>query len=420
MPTWILVLLSAMGVADAPITEWTPRERRIAMRMSPLPSVPPSPTNRFADDPGARRLGQRLFFDPALSSSGEVACSTCHDPAFGFSDGRPLAKGVAMIERHTQSLLNVAYNRWFLWDGRADSLRSQALVPMEEPREMGSTRTTVAHYLFDSPTLRAAYESLFGPLPDLSDDERFPLAARPMPGDMEHPHHRAWLGMSEQDRTSIDRVFANVGKAIAAYERQLISKNSAFDRFVDGLRENDPKKLAELSPSAQRGFRLFIGKANCRTCHFGSNFTDREFHNTRVPPLEGQIPSDPGRHRGIEKLLASPFNAKSVYSDQRSGPVRQKLDSLVNGPRFWASFKTPTLRGVSRSAPYMHQGQFGSLRRVVEYYNTLEGAIVLDHHAETVLVPLGLTEGEIDDLVSFLESLEGQPLPSNLVRRPGQ
>src|SRR5262249_10473588 len=147
---------------------------------SPLGAPPVDPSNSVADDEGAARLGQRLFFDRRLSS-GEVSCSTCHDPGHGFSDRKPVSEGVGQGRRHTPSLWNVAYNRWYFWDGRRDSLWSQALTPMESESEMGGTRLQVAHLVAADPELRGAYESVFGPLPDVSDLARFPAAGRPVP-----------------------------------------------------------------------------------------------------------------------------------------------------------------------------------------------------------------------------------------------
>ncbi len=424
----LFVLVNGLGVggqSESHSVSLDARQRRIALRMSPLPPAPPSPTNAVADDPRAQQLGRELFFDRGLSANGTVACSTCHDPSKAFGDGRPVAEGLGLMDRHTPSLLNVAHHRWFFWDGRADSLWAQALEPLEEPKEMGSNRVAVARHVYTRPRLRAQYEALFGPLPNLDDPKRFPTAARPWPESPQHEQHRAWLQLSEADRAASNRVFVNIGKSLEAYQRQLVSADAPFDRFVAGLRDHDLTKLAAMSPAAVRGYQLFVGKAQCRTCHFGPNFTDREFHNTRVPPRKTDVAGgegagsrpDPGRHRGIRRLKRSPFTATSEYSDERDGAGRQKLATLVNAARLWGSFKTPSLRNVSRTAPYMHQGQFRTLRDVVEFYNTLEGATAVDHHAETVLVPLRMSDAEVDDLVEFLQALDGAPV-SDLLGDP--
>ncbi|MEE8141932.1 MAG: cytochrome c peroxidase [Planctomycetota bacterium] len=395
------------------------RERQRIFQHSPLKAIPADPTNRFADNSAAAQLGQYLFFDTQLSGNGEVACATCHVPELGFSDGRHLAKAIGELERHTPSLWNVAYNRWFFWDGRADSLWSQAVEPLENPREMGGNRMQMARRVWSDPALRKAYEQIFAPLPNLGDEKRFPPQARPVPEQPQHPEQLAWQAMSEEDRRAVNRILVNLTKAISAYERKFLSRNAPFDRFVKGLRSGDREQLAALSPSALRGLKLFMGRANCRLCHHGPNFTDGEFHNTRVPPLDGKLPSDSGRYQGLEQVRRNPFNAASEYSDAPGGVAAAKVRSLVQGPQNWGLFKTPSLRNVALSPPYMHQGQFATLHHVVRYYSTLEEATGLSHHQETTLLPLNLTCEEMDDLVAFLESLSDASLDVALLKAPG-
>ncbi|MFQ5655118.1 MAG: cytochrome-c peroxidase [Planctomycetota bacterium] len=400
---------------DGAALHFSDKELRRISRHSPLPPPPADPTNRVADDPRAVHLGRFLFFDPRLSGKGDVSCASCHEPARGFADG--LARRWVDM-RHTPSLWNVAHNRWFFWDGRADSLWAQALHSIEAPLEFGGSRLQVAHLVHDDPELRRAYEALFGPLPDLSDDDRFPPAGRPLPEDPEEALHRAWLSMAIEDRRTIDRIFAGIGKAIAAYERRLVSDRSPFDLFAEGLLDGDPEKRRALSPAARRGLKLFVGSANCRSCHAGPNLSDGEFHNIGVPPLGGNAPRDPGRYRGGELVLADPFNARGDHSDDRRGRAAMRLERLRISGRAWGEFKTPSLRNVARTAPYMHQGQFRSLREVVTFYSTLENVIPYGHHKETVLKPLNLSDDQIDDLVAFLESLTDEELEPALTRPP--
>ncbi len=393
----------------------TPAEVALALEFSPLPAPPPDPTNAVADDPAAARLGQALFFDPRLSGPGNIACASCHDPALGFADGRRLAKAVAHHPRHTQSLWNVAYNRWFFWDGRKDTLWSQALAPFEDPREHGGSRLQIVHTLAADDVLVRAYEGVFGAFPDVSDHDRFPAAGRPVPGDEAHPHALAWNRMTPEDRAAVDTVFVGVGKAIAAYERRLISRRAPFDVFVEGLREDDPAKQRALSASAQRGFALFAGKGRCLLCHDGPNFTDLEFHSNRVPTGEGV---DPGRALGVLRLLDDPFNSSSVFADDGGASGRAKLALPAASWEVPGEFKTPTLRNVATTAPYMHEGQLQTLAEVIEFYSTLERAAAPGPHAETILVPAGLTAAEQADLLAFLEALTDESLPQALRRAP--
>src|SRR5439155_18807774 len=261
-------------------------------RRSPLGELPPEAVSRIAESAPAAGLGQSLFFDRRLSANGEVACASCHQPARGFTDGQAVARGLLPGTRNTPTLLNAAFNRWFFWDGRADSLWSQALQPLEGPREEGGDRLHIAHLVAADAVLGAAYQRVFGKLPPLADTARFPPHARPDP-DPRAPMAEAWQAMAPADRTEVNRVFSNLGKAIAAYERKLVSGASPFDIYVEGLRAGDPAKTAALSPAASRGLKLFVGAANCGSCHTGPALSDGEFHNLGLPLSPGE--EDRGR-----------------------------------------------------------------------------------------------------------------------------
>lgn len=384
---------------------------------SPLEGPPPDPTNRWADDERAARLGQRLFFEKRFSKNGAIACATCHDPAKALTDGRSLAQGLASTDRHAPSLWNVAWQRWYFWDGRADSLWSQALKPLEHPSEMGASRTDVARTLAGDAGLRGEYEAIFGALPDLSDRARFPIGATPARG-ADTPEATRWRAMSAQDQQSVDRVFANVGKSLEAFERKLVSRDSAFDRFVAALRAGDVAAQQRYPEAARRGLALFVGKANCRSCHAGPAFTDQEFHNIGVPTLDKSPPRDAGRLAGLAQLRADEFNAAAVYSDDRTGERARDIAQISDTPENWGRFKTPSLRNVAVTAPYMHQGQFATLRDILHYYSTLEGTVPAGHHGEQVIKPLELAPQEIDDILAFLDTLTDTNLPAALLAPP--
>jgi len=419
VPVVALLLVGAQQVVDsAGEVVFDEAERARILTLSPLAAPPLDATNRFDGDPRAERLGQSLFFDPRLSASGEIACATCHDPVLGFTDGKPVAFTIAAGPRRTPHLWNMAWGRWFFHDGRADSLWSQALGPIENEIEMGGDRLALAHYIAADPELRGAFEALRGPLPELEQSARFPAHARPVSARPEHPHDRAWRGMRAEDRAAIDSLFADIGKVIAAYERLLVSRDAPFDRFVEGLRENDAAKRAALDASAQRGLRLFLGKGRCRLCHSGPNFSDGEFHNLGLATRAGEVPDDAGRYAGLPSLVADPFNTRGVHSDDRGGEAAALLDGLVAGPANWGEFKTPSLRSVSTRPPYMHAGQFSDLDAVLNFYSTLEGSAPLHQHQEQIMQPREFTPGEIVDLRAFLEGLEGAPLADHLLRAP--
>lgn len=410
---------SGVVADDAPIT-FTDEEKSRILQHSPLPDPPIDATNRFVNDPRAAQFGQFIFHDTRFSSNNAVSCATCHDPAKGFSDGRRLPFGIRVVERHSQSLWNMAYNRWFFWDGRADSLWSQALIPLEHDDEMGGDRTAIAKAIHKDRSLRRAYEKVFGRLPALSDNRRFPAHAMPVPASREDVRDHAWNAMSEADQHAVNEVFANVGKALAAYQVQLVSRDSPFDQFVEGLREGNASKMNAISDSAKRGLKLFVGRGNCRLCHSGPNFTDGEFHSVGPRVLGGGEPTDAGRFKGIDPLKRNPFNAAGVFSDDPTGPVAKRLDALVNPSENWGQFKTPSLRSVATSAPYMHQGQYLTLDEVIEHYSTLAdaGPNGLAHHREKILQPLNLTDQEKADLKAFIESLTGKALQASLLKKP--
>ena len=387
------------------------------LRLGPLPG---SPTNAVADNADAAQLGQRFFFDRRFSgplqegsdpasgglgakgASGMVSCATCHDPARGGADPRTQA-GVSLAAgwtgRNSPTVVNAAHARWQFWDGRKDSLWSQALAPLEHPMEQNTTRMEVARVIFQH--YRQPYEALFGAMPDL-DANRFPPEGRPgMAG---------FDAMAVEDKVAVNKVFANFGKAIEAYERLLIDKSSPFDRFMGG----DPLAM---SPAAVRGAKLFVGRAACNECHNGALLADNKFHNHGVPQIGAKVPSvDLGRAEGINKLLDDEFNAAGAYADAARAGL---LDGLRVASSDVGAFKTPTLRNVNRTAPYMHTGGFDSLWDVVLFYNDAAGTDGFSgERAPASKVALRLSNDDIADLVEFMRALDGDPLPEALTRAP--
>jgi cytochrome c peroxidase len=381
--TAVLFVLWLAGPASAPESPpLAADEVKLILRHSPLPARPADETNAKADDPAAAALGRTLFFERRLSGPGTLACASCHRPERSWTDGLALAHGAETGRRHTPSLWNVAYNRWFFWDGRADSLWAQALQPIESPHEMAGSRDAAVRLVREDAALRAEYEAAFGPLP-------------------------AGAG-----RTSVTRAFVNLGKALAAFERTLLSRRAPFDAFVEALRKGDLAGQAAIGPAAQRGAKLFVGRANCRTCHAGPTFTDGEFHEIGGAP----VTSDPGRLEGIDLLRAGEFGAGSEWSDGRDGPRARNTRFLARTPQARGQFKTPTLRNVALTAPYMHDGRFASLGDVLAHYSTLPGQGPTGPHQEAILKPLALTAGETADLIAFLESLSDAAVDPALLR----
>lgn len=378
---------------------FTEREWAIIQRLSPLTATPPpNPTNRFADNPGAARIGQMFFFDERFSRDGTVSCATCHSPFHGFADVEATSLGAGRGTRNAPTLLNVAFNQWQFWDGRADSLWSQALIALEGEKEQAGTRLQYAHLI--KRIYQNDYEAIFGPLPNLENTTRFPFNGKP--GDI------AFDSMSENDKITINTIFANIGKAIEAYERLLISQNAPFDEYVAG-------DMNAIGIGAKRGLKLFIGKGVCILCHDTPNFTDNEFHNLGVP--QGKLPTDTGRFDGIKALLKNPFNGGGIYSDAPDTPQRI-LNFLEPTLQLKGQFKTPTLRNVEITPPYFHTGEFPTLESIIAFNNAGGVSTGFEGIREGTLEPLELSQQEAQDLVDFLLTLTGELPPVHLLRKP--
>jgi cytochrome c peroxidase len=359
-----------------------------------LPDLPDDPSNKYADDAKAAALGQKIFFDTRFSSNGQVSCGTCHLPEKAFTDGLPLAKGVGTTTRKTMTILGTAYSPWLFWDGRKDSQWAQALGPLESPVEHGGNRTQYAHLIAEF--YESEYEAIFGSLPDLSS---FPKAAGPVAD----PAAKAtWEAMSEQDRETITRIYANIGKAIAAFERTLMPGVSRFDRYVGALLTNDKQAMKNTLTSDEiAGLKLFIGKGNCATCHSGALFTNNDFHNTGVPAAK-DLPEDLGRATGAKQALTDEFNCLSPYSDADPKACAELRFLKTDGHELERQFKVPTLRNIAQTAPYMHAGQFATLRDVLNHYSQAPEAPV--GHSE--LEPRHFSDKEMEQLEAFLKTLD--------------
>ncbi|TVQ89422.1 MAG: hypothetical protein EA397_15295 [Deltaproteobacteria bacterium] len=407
----LLVLLGCPGsTVTEPVRQpgdWSEEELQTLRALRLDPTLPADPTNRWSDDPEAAKLGRSLFFDPGLSPSGAVSCATCHNPALGFSDGRAVSQGVGETARNAPAIPGSQYGPWQFWDGRADTLWAQAAGPVESPVEMGSDRTFFARHVMN--THGEAYRAIFGG--GLTQEQLDRLPARAAPG-IDPDLDAAWKALSAEDREAVMEVFTKGLKAIAAYERQLLPTEAPFDRYVDAVLAGDPEGGGHLKPAQVRGLSLFVREANCTLCHHGPHFTDRAFHNLGLPGLTRY---DPGRSLGALEVLSHEFNCKSPWSDTDRCEELEYLDPSF--PDFQQAFKTPTLRNVALTAPYMHHGGLQTLHEVIEFYDELPGESNVNHR-ELTLQPLGLTEKDRRDLVSFLNALTGDPLPDRLTSPP--
>lgn len=301
-------------------------------------------------------LGRKLYYDKRLSKDGTVSCATCHDPARGFADGKKIAEGIQGKKgtRNSPTVLNAVFYELQFWDGRAASLEEQAKGPMINPVEMGmDSHDLVVKVVRAAPEYEQDFKRIFG------------------------------------REATIDDVVA----AIASFERTALTGDSRFDRFMAGDR-------AALSVSAQRGWELWNGKSRCNTCHpFGDvtpNFSDNKFHNIGVA----------AKNRDFASLARTAAAVKDP-AELASQPEFSELGRFVatKQPKDIGAFKTPGLRDVALTAPYLHDGSEATLLDVVNFYDRggepnpyLDGGIV----------PLKLTEQEKLDLVAFMEALTGE------------
>ena len=317
--------------------------------------------NSVWDNPAAAKLGQQLFFDTRLSKNQKVACANCHQPQFGFADPKPLSNGISTTKRHSPSLLGAAFNTWQFWDGRADSLWSQALGPLEDPAEHGANRLQLAKIV--AKNYKQQYENIFGLLGDLSQltDNATPLSNNTQ-------WHNNWQQLSESDKLSVNTIFANIGKSLAAYQSLLIPSQSKFDKFAEQLIKQGSSSI--LTRTEQQGLKLFIDdeKSQCMRCHNGPMLTNSDFQVTGIK--DSTTPLGTGRLQGINKALESEFNCKGVYSTTLDKSLEcLELDyAKRSGDELKFAFKVPTLRNISQTAPYMHNGSFESLQQVLHFY----------------------------------------------------
>jgi cytochrome c peroxidase len=408
---------------------FTEEEFEHIQQFGPLGDVPADPSNRYADDPAAAAFGQRLFFetshahaltiaDPTLGAVGEtskVSCASCHDPTGYYTDTRSdpgaTSLGVAWTARNALTLVNAAYHRWHGWGGKDDTLWSQGANVQELAATFASDRCEYAHMLYRK--YRTDYDALFPvPLdpaldPAAPDAARFPTDAKPKSSST--APDGPWELMTVADRDIVNQIIANAGKAIAAYERRLVSRNAPIDRYIAG-------DHAALSPGAKRGLRLFIGKAACVDCHSGPLFSDEQFHNTGVPQVGSHLPAtDRGRFDDLARVLASPFNAAGKFSDDPAGGAAV-LSGLAVTDDLQGLFRTPMLRHVDKTGPYMHTGGLATLADVVHFYNAGGSDADFAGAKSPEMLPLLLTTGEQADLVEFLRALTGEPPPAELAR----
>ncbi|HEY7533302.1 MAG TPA: cytochrome c peroxidase [Nitrospiraceae bacterium] len=306
--------------------------------IGPMPAYVPSPSTNL-NYVQKVELGKQLYFDTRLSKNNSVSCAFCHNPGTGFADARQVSIGAFGTAggRQAPTVYNTAFIPLQFWDGRAGSLEEQAIGPIHNPIEMAETHETVVPKIAKIAGYQKQFRAVFGK----------------------------------------DVSLQSIAEAIAAFERTIVSQNSAFDKYVIGER-------AAMDEAAVRGMDLFKGKARCILCHNGPNFTDNRFHNLGVPQV-GPLKEDLGRY-------------------QISRAAKDK-----------GAFKTPTLRSIVETAPYMHDGAFKTLEEVIDFLNAGGGG---GENLSPLMKPLNLTSEEKTDLLAFLKALTGAPLKIEVPKLP--
>lgn len=366
-------LALAAAVARAEVVPFSADEARRILAHGPWP--PPlahDPGNAHAGRRAAIELGRELFFEPRLSRDDIFACATCHEPALAFADGRPRSLGRGLLDRNSPSLWNAVHERWYGWDGAADSLWHQSIRPILDAREMASTPALVREAIAGDAELACRYRRAFGVAPAADNEQT---------------------------------VLVRAAKAIGAFVATLVSGRTPFDEFRDALARGDRRAMSRYPESAQRGLKLFVGRGRCVVCHSGPMFSNGEFGDTGLSFFVRPGEVDPGRHGGIAALRASPYNLLGPHSDAApDAAAATKTRHVQPQHRNFGEFKVPSLRNVGLTAPYMHDGQKTRLEAVIAHYSELD-LERLHTDGERILEPLHLSAQESEDLLAFLVTL---------------
>jgi cytochrome c peroxidase len=390
----LLLVIAIPGTAYAGAHEWSPDEIRTlkSLWIESLPGIQQDTSNAYGDDKLAASLGRKFFFDKRFSGNAKVSCGTCHREDYAFTDDLPLAHGMGTTGRRTMTLIGSAYYPWLFWDGRKDSLWSQALGPLESTVEHGISRVFVVSVI--SEHYKEKYEEIFGALPPVEKLGR--LLARPASDDPSA--FKGWLKYSLEDREAVNRVYANLGKAIAAYVRTILPGISRFDEYVAAIEAGRTGDLDNIfNDKEAEGLRIFIGRAKCTNCHSGPLFTNGEFHSLDIPVSE-KMPFDAGRAEGISLVLADEFNCLGSFSDAKGKQCQQLWFMDTDTRKYNGAMKTPTLRNVVERPPYMHAGQFTTIREVLDFYRRSKNPDI-EHQS--------LTNSDLKALEAFLGTLSG-------------
>ena len=337
---------------------FTAKELQSLATLGPWP--PPlrrDPSNHVSGQPKAIELGRLLFGDARMSPVGYIGCVTCHQPDRAFTDLKPRAHGLADLPRNTPALANLAGQRWYGWGGASDSLWMASIRPILDAREFDGSAASVVRVFERDAALASCYQRVFKASP-----------------------------LKEASLTLV-----NVGKALAAFQETLVTGRTAFDEVRDAVLRGDAAATRHYPPAALRGLRLFIGPAGCIACHRGPALTDGEFHAGVDSDNDSD---DSGRLEDARRLLADPLNLLGQHNDDPRRSTSAATRALAMSDALRGQIRTPGLRNVAVTAPYLHDGQVEHL------------ALAAQHQVPAGFRPAApLGPGEVRDLTAFLLTL---------------
>ncbi len=472
LPRWLVVSVALLGgcgkladewFCDAEGCTWSDREWTLVTSLSNPGAAPPDPSNRFWNDDAAAKLGQAFFFDPAFSGNAtqvdaikrpspparaavdqpiKISCATCHDPQHAGVDTTSVpgnvSVGAGWTDVNALPVVNSAYRNVVFWNGRADSLWALNVAVAESATTMNGNRLRTVRQIVNR--YRNEYQAVLDPNVDVALLMGLPAEGKPGadPACVDRNDKADAFDCLSDDvqKPAVNTVLVNWSKAIAAYEYKLVSGDTPFDRFV----REGPASTA-ISAAAKRGARLFVGKGACIDCHAGPQMTDEQFHDIAVPQVGMTVPTledcpdggvcdcEPGTpeapsstacapwgaYDGLQKLATNKWRRDSVWSDDRSDASRAAYvaTGMAPGADLKGAWRTPSLRNVALTGPYMHDGVFATLEEVIWHYNgggQTAGGERIGVKAPQ-LKPLMLTDAEVANLVAFLEALTGEAPP---------
>lgn len=368
--------------SQVPEIPWTPMEISLLKNMHISKALRLKPSHPFLHDPKLAQVGQTIFFDTSLSHNGTMSCASCHNPRSFWTGGNFAEFSRKSNDKDPPSLMFSPYFRFLNWDGSADSLYMQSMNPFTNPKEHGLSEADLIKKLKANSTYHEAWKSFQKKACYVTKKEK--------------KTNQKWCALSP---------IPFVGMALESFLWDMEMKPGPFDQFIESLSLSTEKQTPlSLSQTAQQGLKLFLGKGNCVSCHYGPLLSDGEFHSVGAPN-QTEEPDERGRVWGVHKLLNSPNHClgRPSYPFLVNG-CKHLLFLPINRVDQVGAYRTPSLRNVSQTAPYFHSGAIPNLEGVIRHYSF---AVSLSM-GDLEIVPLNLSEKESFSLQEFLKMLNSE------------